>query len=352
MGASRVKPKMVFRGAVALTVAATLCLCSALPGTAGAATQLGQVSPANPPVCDAAFGQSTPHNLVQEKAATAPYTVPSPGGVITRWSHRGIFLKLPGLPDTPRAGSGRLQVWDRTPSSGLFVLLGRSELETFTPGVVTTFLTRIPVSAGDVLGLRSERRTGCVHPGLQLFGDGIGYAGGSPDPAPGETGTFAGIDQVLLNVSAVLEPDADADAFGDETQDGCPGQAGPESGCPPGTAPPLGDGPPGGGSPGDGSPSNEFSFGKLKKNKRKGTAKLTVEVPGPGVLALTETEKVKGTDEQADAEGGEKVAIKPKGKAKKKLNKKGRAKVKAEVTYSPEGGASNTDSKKVGLKKR
>src|SRR5262245_33196376 len=31
-------------------------------------------------------------------------------------------------------------------------------------------------------------------------------------------------------------------------------------------------------------PSNRFSFGKLKRNKKKGTAKLPVTVPGPGTL--------------------------------------------------------------------
>jgi hypothetical protein len=50
-------------------------------------------------------------------------------------------------------------------------------------------------------------------------------------------------------------------------------------------------------------PSSAFSFGKLKKNKRKGTAKLTVEiVEGPGELELAKTRKVKADEETiADA---------------------------------------------------
>jgi hypothetical protein len=97
---------------------------------------------------------------------------------------------------------------------------------------------------------------------------------------------------------------------------------------------------------------NEFSFGKAKKNKRKGTAKLTVNVPCPGELDLAKTKKVKPDDESADAEGAEKLRIKPKGKAKRKLRKKGKAKVKAEVTYTPIGGEPNTQIKKLKLKKR
>jgi hypothetical protein len=102
-------------------------------------------------------------------------------------------------------------------------------------------------------------------------------------------------------------------------------------------------------------PSNEFSLGKVKKSKRKGTAKLTIEiVEGPGELELTKTKKVKSDDEAVEGEGAteEKLAIKPKGKARKKLNRKGKAKVKAEVTYTPDGGESNTKSRKIKLKKR
>jgi hypothetical protein len=99
-------------------------------------------------------------------------------------------------------------------------------------------------------------------------------------------------------------------------------------------------------------PSNEFSFGEVKKNKRKGTAKLTVEVAkGPGELELAKTKKVKADDESAEDAGKEKLSIKPKGKAKKKLNRKGNAKVKAEVTFTPTGGTPNTKDKKIKLVK-
>ena len=44
--------------------------------------------------------------------------------------------------------------------------------------------------------------------------------------------------------------------------------------------------------------------------------------------------------------------MKARGKAKKRLNKKGKAKVKAKVTYNPDGGPSDTKSKKIKLVKR
>jgi Tol biopolymer transport system component len=105
-------------------------------------------------------------------------------------------------------------------------------------------------------------------------------------------------------------------------------------------------GPGGGGGGGD----NDFTFGKVKKNAKKGTAKLTVNVPGAGDLELAQSKKVKGADKRAPSEGSVKLPVKPKGKAKQKLADKGKAKVKAEVTYTPDGGEPITKSKPVKLK--
>jgi hypothetical protein len=99
-------------------------------------------------------------------------------------------------------------------------------------------------------------------------------------------------------------------------------------------------------------PSNDFTFGKVKKNKKRGTAKLTVNVPGPGDLELARTKKVKGAEKRAASEGSVKLKLKPMGKAKKKLADKGRAKVKAGVTFIPDGGDPNTKSKRVKLARR
>ena len=100
------------------------------------------------------------------------------------------------------------------------------------------------------------------------------------------------------------------------------------------------------------SPSNTFSFADVLKNKQKGTVKLVVVVPGPGTLELAKTKKVKGADERAKCGGRGAAPDKPKGKATKKLNKKGKAKVTAEVTYTPDGGTPNTEDKKIKLVKR
>lgn len=96
-------------------------------------------------------------------------------------------------------------------------------------------------------------------------------------------------------------------------------------------------------------PSNEFSFGKLKRNKRRGTATLVVLAPGPGELALNGKGLV---NHRTTAEGGKvKVRIKAKGRKRRKLNRTGRVKVAAKVTYTPTFGLPATKTRKARLRK-
>ena len=55
-------------------------------------------------------------------------------------------------------------------------------------------------------------------------------------------------------LNADVEPDADADGFGDETQDQCLGQAGPDNGCP---------------APDTAAPETTITKGPKDKTKRK-----------------------------------------------------------------------------------
>jgi hypothetical protein len=98
------------------------------------------------------------------------------------------------------------------------------------------------------------------------------------------------------------------------------------------------------------APSNRFMFGKVKLNKKKGTAKVPVIVPGPGTLTLTGKGVVKET-KKPKAAATVKLLAKSKGKQKKKLNKAGKVKVKITVTYTPNGGTAASQSKGLVLKK-
>ena len=90
---------------------------------------------------------------------------------------------------------------------------------------------------------------------------------------------------------------------------------------------------------------------KGKLNKRKGTLKLEITLPGPGVL---EGEDARGLtrDTKTTTDGGEtKVGVKPSRKGFKKLKRKARGKrtgklnVALEFTFTPTGGEPNTESK-------
>jgi RTX calcium-binding nonapeptide repeat (4 copies) len=186
-----------------VAVAALVILPWALPGKARAATQLGQVSPPFPFLAPSG-------NFVQLQTATIPYKVPFPGGVITGWSHMGSA-------EDGSAGSGRLQLWRQVGMTTDFLLVGRSDLESFTAGIVNRFATRLPVSGGEILGLRGENAASTYD---GMAGDNVFELSGG-DPAPGETRGAVGAPNpvTLVNVSAVLEPDCDKDGLGDETQD-------------------------------------------------------------------------------------------------------------------------------------
>jgi len=106
------------------------------------------------------------------------------------------------------------------------------------------------------------------------------------------------------------------------------------------TPPPTGPGP----------ASNKFSFGKVKLNKPKGTAILTVIVPGKGTLVLG-GKGVKRSTKSVAAAGKATLVVKATGKALAKLKSKGAVALKAKVTFTPAGGSARTEAKSLTLKK-
>ena len=99
-------------------------------------------------------------------------------------------------------------------------------------------------------------------------------------------------------------------------------------------------------------PSNAFSFGKVRRNTKKGTAKLTVRVPGAGALVLAGTNQVKPAQAQPTTARKLSLMVVPRGKARKRLKRVGTATVRAKVTYTPTGGVALTKTKKVKLVQR
>jgi hypothetical protein len=182
---------IVFLVATAALIATT--------GSAGAATQLGQTF--KPSVACAA--DTTYLQAVSRVVGGGRYTVPT-AGVLTTWSYVA--------PDGATGGV-KLKV-ARRESTNSFTVVGESPLQTPAPGVVNVYGTRIPVRGGEVIGLYQNSPNPCASPHNrnQLFSS-------SGDIAPVTTAPFSGPELQRLDVSAILEPDCDADGLGDETQD-------------------------------------------------------------------------------------------------------------------------------------
>jgi DNA-binding beta-propeller fold protein YncE len=93
-----------------------------------------------------------------------------------------------------------------------------------------------------------------------------------------------------------------------------------------------------------------FKIGKARFDKRRGTARLPVTLPGSGELTLSGKGVVTLT-KTPRAAGTVKLLVKAKAKRKKKLNRKGRVKVNAQVTFTPIGGTPGSQHKGIKLKK-
>jgi hypothetical protein len=193
------------RSVLVIIGAAAGCLTWVAPAALGA-TPIGQtITPTTTYVV-------SPTTYLQCVSPGDQYAAPSPG-VITSWSFRADALP-------PQI---RLKTVRAAPGVQRYTIVGESALESPTPSQLNTFPTRVAVQAGDFLGF-------FVTPGDRntMASAGAGYnpcrevTGG--DQPVGATSDYARLvsPTLQLDVSAVLESDADNDGFGDETQDACP----------------------------------------------------------------------------------------------------------------------------------
>jgi hypothetical protein len=97
-------------------------------------------------------------------------------------------------------------------------------------------------------------------------------------------------------------------------------------------------------------PPNLIKLGKLTRNETAGTAKLTVVVPAAGSLTLSGKGLKKATV-TSTAVATLTVPVKLVGKKRKTLNKKGKAKATATLSFTPTGGTAGVKTRKLTLKK-
>jgi hypothetical protein len=195
----------------------------ATASSADAATTLG--STARGGAAQTCYGAT----LFVQAASTGPsYVVPSGGGVITSWSAHGFGAPAQLILKTVREST-----------TDNYLVRGSSKVETVAASGTSTFPARLSVAAGDEIALWVPDKAPCNYV-TGKAGDVQAFRGGiHPEPAIGEVfgPTSDHGSGFRLNVSAELEPDADRDGYGDETQDGCPTDAAVRGPCPDRTAP-------------------------------------------------------------------------------------------------------------------
>jgi hypothetical protein len=230
-------------------------------------------------------------------ASGNPYTVPGEG-TITSWS------TIAG------AGAGQtmsMKLW-RPVFDKTYTLVGHDGPRMLTASALNTFPASVPVRPGDVLGLHSGSPTApsaCLSP-ITPEDSLLGRLG---DAADDESPSFTSTYMRHLNITADFEP------------------------------------------------SNSFEIGAITRNKTRGTANLTVNVPNPGELTGSGNGVKAASGGRAavskpvDA-GPARLLVKARGKKKKTLKKKGSVKLNVAVTYTPTGGDPRTQSVKVKLKKK
>jgi Ca2+-binding RTX toxin-like protein len=187
----------------------------AVPGSAGGATTIGQLAPSNPP----ALCVDSPFDIVQESLASGnSYEVPA-DGVVTSWSHNAS------------AGEGQMlamKIFRQVEADTYPQVVGHDRPRPLAASTLNTFTVRIPVEAGDLLGNNDGNADDVPNACWFHTGETADVAAWRKgDLGDGESTTspppFLGQDEgVRLNVTAIVEPDADGDGWGDETQDGCP----------------------------------------------------------------------------------------------------------------------------------
>jgi len=198
----------------AALAAGSLLLLTA--GSASAATTIGQ---------NGAGGAGTGAGTFIQ-TATGPgvpsYVVPAGGGVITSWSF---------LAGSTANEQDKLKLVRTTATPNQFFVVGEGALETMTPNALNTFPVRIPVQAGDLLGLFTADGNNSTVSTLTT-GNTDAFASTDPPPNTTFTGAPESSNHEAYNISARVEADADHDGWGDETQDKCVGFTGSVQGCP------------------------------------------------------------------------------------------------------------------------
>jgi hypothetical protein len=257
-----------------------------LAAPANATIKLGQTAPSG-----ASFHTCGPSSgaLIQPTVTSGlPYTMPV-AGRITSWSTAANGTSNQAL---------ILKIF-RPVGGASYRLVAHDGARALTPSSLNTFPTSLQVKAGDIIGVDAfatpNAPVGCTY---DVSGDSA-WTSFPSDPDEGDQAVFTAVPNTRVNASVQLDP------------------------------------------------SSAFSFAGTTRNKKKGQATTSVSLPGSGTVAIDGT----GLTAQARHADGGTVALGviPNKKTRKRLLAKGKARVTASVTFTPDGGTANTQSQPVKL---
>jgi hypothetical protein len=289
--------RMVGRGrrvsnALALMSSLAALSLAASASPAAASVTIGQLAPIGSVLSDC----GSPRDRVQPTVTSGNGYVVPVAGTITSWS-----IDANANPGQMLA----MKVWRRVAGS-TYTAVGHDGPRNLISGTINTFPASVAVKPGDVLGLGTPAPPS--DPSCSFAVPGETYLVRVGDLADGESGDFNDTEPgYRLNITAVV------------------------------------------------APTNAFTLGDVKRNKKKGTATLTVDVPNPGELTASgkgASASGAAVTSKAVTAGPAQLLIRATGKKKRKLKAKGKVKLNLAVNYTPTGGDLASQSIKVKLKKK
>jgi hypothetical protein len=263
---------------------AVLALGGASASPARASMTIGQLPTAAPsPRC------TVDADYLQPSVTGSNLYIARQAGTITSWS-------------TNSFNSGAtyvFKVFRRTSDPDVFQVIARSEPHSLLPGLNTVPVS-IPVRSGDMIGVNeSGAPNSCT---FVLPGDSVlSHPGDLSDGAAGE---FSAVDDVRLNLSAVLVP------------------------------------------------SNEFTLGTVTRDRRRGSASVTAYFSNPGLVTISGNGLKRQVARTVAVPGPVLFQIASAGSFKRRLERKGRVTVIPTITFYPSGGEPASKSITVRLRKR
>jgi hypothetical protein len=184
-------------------------------GTAQASTTIGSL-PAGPTTVNTCTGGS-PTTVWQNQAPTGVVTAPAAGvitSVRTQQSagQAGHHFKVKVVDFVDRSFSEAATVTVRASSDPLAIV---------GTGAPESSPVRLPIAAGQGIAMFSSEAFDCGY-STSDSGDQVLF-NGNPEPGVGTSiSAQDGSMSTRVPLAATIEPDADGDGFGDETQDACP----------------------------------------------------------------------------------------------------------------------------------